>query len=130
RAFDQRSGYRTKSVLVVPMKDHQDKVVGVVQLINKKRDPETVLQPVSLVDEAVIPFTAVDEELVLSLASQAAVAFENTLLIQDIRKLFESFVLASVSAIELRDPTTSGHSGRVATLTVGIAEKVDALEAG
>jgi HD-GYP domain-containing protein (c-di-GMP phosphodiesterase class II) len=130
RAFDQRSGYRTKSVLVVPMKDHQDKVVGVVQLINKKRDPETVLQPVSLVDEAVIPFTAVDEELVMSLASQAAVAFENTLLIQDIRKLFESFVLASVSAIELRDPTTSGHSGRVATLTVGIAEKVDALEAG
>ncbi|MFI5182771.1 MAG: GAF domain-containing protein, partial [Vicinamibacteria bacterium] len=130
RAFDQRSGYRTKSVLVVPMKDHQDKVVGAVQLINKKRDPRTVLQPVSLVEEAVIPFTSVDEQLVTSLASQAAVAFENTLLIQDIRKLFESFVLASVSAIEQRDPTTSGHSKRVATLTVGIAEKADALETG
>jgi HD-GYP domain-containing protein (c-di-GMP phosphodiesterase class II) len=130
RAFDQRSGYRTKSVLVVPMKDHQDKVVGVVQLINKKRDPTTVLKPVSLVDEAVIPFTAVDQELVTSLASQAAVAYENTLLIQDIRNLFNSFVDASVSAIESRDPTTSGHSQRVATLTVGIAEKVDALESG
>jgi len=130
RAFDQRSGYRTKSVLVVPMKDHQDKVVGVVQLINKKRDTKTVLRPVSLVDEAVIPFTSVDEELVTSLASQAAVAFENALLIQDIRRLFESFVKASVTAIESRDPTTSGHSNRVATLTVGIAEKVDSLDAG
>jgi HD-GYP domain-containing protein (c-di-GMP phosphodiesterase class II)/response regulator of citrate/malate metabolism len=128
RAFDQRSGYRTKSVLVVPMKDHQDKVVGVVQLINKKRDPTTVLKPVSLVDEAVIPFTSVDQALVTSLASQAAVAFENTLLIQDIRNLFNSFVQASVTAIESRDPTTSGHSDRVATLTVSIAEKVDALE--
>ena len=130
RAFDQRSGYKTKSVLVVPMKDHQDKVVGVVQLINKKREPGTVLRPVSLVDEAVIPFTAVDQELVTSLASQAAVAFENTLLIQDMRNLFESFVDASVSAIESRDPTTSGHSTRVAELTVGIAEKVDTLETG
>jgi HD-GYP domain-containing protein (c-di-GMP phosphodiesterase class II) len=130
RAFDQRSGYRTKSVLVVPMKDHQDEVVGVVQLINKKRDATAVLRPVSLVDEAVIPFTAVDLELVTSLASQAAVAFENTLLIQDIRNLFESFVKASVTAIESRDPTTSGHSERVAVLTVGIAEKVDAVDAG
>jgi HD-GYP domain-containing protein (c-di-GMP phosphodiesterase class II) len=130
RAFDQRSGYRTKSVLVVPMKDHQDQVVGVVQLINKKRDPKTVLKPVSLVDEAVIPFTSVDQELVTSLASQAAVAYENTLLIQDIRNLFNSFVDASVTAIESRDPTTSGHSNRVATLTVGMAEKVDALETG
>jgi HD-GYP domain-containing protein (c-di-GMP phosphodiesterase class II) len=130
RSFDQRSGYRTKSVLVVPMKDHQDEVVGVVQLINKKRDATAVLRPVSLVDEAVIPFTAVDLELVTSLASQAAVAFENTLLIQDIRNLFDSFVKASVTAIESRDPTTSGHSSRVAVLTVGIAEKVDSVDTG
>jgi HD-GYP domain-containing protein (c-di-GMP phosphodiesterase class II) len=130
RAFDERSGYRTKSILVVPMKDHQDMVVGVVQLINKKRDPKTVLKPVALVEEAVIPFTSVDLELVTSLASQAAVAFENTLLIQDIRKLFESFVAASVTAIESRDPTTSGHSDRVATLTVGIAEMVDSIDDG
>jgi HD-GYP domain-containing protein (c-di-GMP phosphodiesterase class II) len=129
RSFDERSGYRTKSMLVVPMRDHKDEVIGVVQLINKKRDAKTVLRPVALVEEAVIPFTAVDEELVTSLASQAAVAFENTLLIQDIRKLFESFVQASVTAIESRDPTTSGHSGRVATLTCGLAEKVDASDA-
>ena len=77
---------------------------------------------------AVIPFTSVDEELVTSLASQAAVAFENARLIQDIKDLFDSFVKASVTAIESRDPTTSGHSSRVATLTVGIGEKLDALD--
>jgi HD-GYP domain-containing protein (c-di-GMP phosphodiesterase class II) len=130
RAFDEKSGYRTKSLLVVPMRDHKDEVIGVVQLINKKRDPKTVLRPVSLVEETVIPFTSVDEELVRSLASQAAVALENTRLIQDIRNLFDSFVRASVFAIESRDPTTSGHSERVAKLTVGIAEKLDALENG
>ena len=77
RAFDARSGYRTKSVLVVPMRDHEKATIGVVQLINKKRNPEAVLQPVALVEEEVVPFTAVDEELVVSLASQAAVAYEN-----------------------------------------------------
>ena len=128
RSFDERSGYRTKSMLVVPMRDHKDEVIGVVQLINKKRDAKTVLKPVALVEEAVIPFTAVDEELVTSLASQAAVAFENTRLIQDIRHLFESFVAASVTAVESRDPTTSGHSRRVATLTCGLADKVDSLD--
>jgi HD-GYP domain-containing protein (c-di-GMP phosphodiesterase class II) len=130
RSFDERSGYRTKSMLVVPMRDHQDKVIGVIQLINKKRDWKTVLQPVSLTEEAVIPFTSVDEELVTSLASQAAVAFENAKLIQDIKSLLDSFVRASVTAIESRDPTTSGHSDRVATLTVALAEKIDGVEQG
>jgi HD-GYP domain-containing protein (c-di-GMP phosphodiesterase class II) len=130
RAFDEKSGYRTKSMLVVPMRDHQNSVIGVIQLINKKRETKIVLQPVSLVEEAVIPFTSVDEELVTSLASQAAVAFENARLIQDIRDLFESFVKASVTAIESRDPTTSGHSSRVATLTVSIGEKLDAIDSG
>ena len=130
RSFDEKSGYRTKSMLVVPMRDHQDTVIGVIQLINKKREARIVLQPVQLVEETVIPFTSVDEELVTSLASQAAVAFENARLIQDIRDLFDSFVKASVTAIESRDPTTSGHSARVATLTVGMGEKLDALESG
>jgi HD-GYP domain-containing protein (c-di-GMP phosphodiesterase class II) len=130
RSWDQNSGYRTKSMLVVPMRDHDQKVIGVIQLINKKRDAKVVLRPVSLVEETVIPFTSVDEELATSLASQAAVAFENTKLIQDIRHLFESFVKASVTAIESRDPTTSGHSGRVATLTVGLAEALDSLDHG
>jgi HD-GYP domain-containing protein (c-di-GMP phosphodiesterase class II) len=128
RSFDEQSGYRTKSMLVVPMTDHHGEVIGVVQLINKKRDSRVLLQPLSLVDQTVIPFTGVDEELVTSLASQAAVAYENTQLIQDIKDLFNSFVTASVTAIESRDPTTSGHSQRVATLTVGLAELVDSLD--
>ena len=130
RSFDEQSGYRTKSMLVVPMRDHQNKVIGVVQLINKKRDAKMVLQPVGVVDEYVIPFTSVDEELVGSLASQAAVAFENTKLLADIKGLFNSFVKAAVTAIESRDPTTSGHSERVAKLTVGLAEKIDAASSG
>jgi HD-GYP domain-containing protein (c-di-GMP phosphodiesterase class II) len=130
RSFDEKSGYRTKSMLVVPMRDHQDMVIGVIQLINKKKSTETVLRPVSVVDELVVPFTPVDQELVTSLASQAAVAFENTLLLGDIKKLFDAFVRASVTAIESRDPTTSGHSERVATLTVGLAESIDAVEGG
>lgn len=130
RTFDERSGYRTKSILSVPMRDHQGEVIGVVQLINKKRDPHVKLQPLSVVEQQVVPFTPVDEELVTSLASQAAVALVNARLIEDIKSLFNSFVSASVTAIESRDPTTSGHSSRVATLTVGLAERMDALSDG
>jgi len=130
RNFDEKSGYRTKSILTVPMRNHNKEVIGVVQLINRKRDAETVLQPVSIVEEEVIPFTSVDEELVGSLASQAAVAFQNAALLKNIRELFENFVTAAVTAIEKRDPTTSGHSERVAILTVDLAECVDKVSSG
>src|SRR5262245_25906006 len=130
RSFDERSGYRSRSILTVPMRDHQEQVIGVVQLINKKRDPHSRLQPIALVEQVVIPFTPVDEQLVTSLASQAAVALENARLIKDVKSLFNSFVSASVTAIESRDPTTSGHSSRVAQLTVALAETVDQLEDG
>ncbi len=130
RAFDEKSGYRTKSMLIVPMQDHMRQVIGVVQLINKKRSPGTLLQPVEMVEEEVIPFTSVDEQLVGSLASQAAVAIRNADLISNIRELFEEFVNAAVKAVEKRDPVTSGHSERVAKLTVGLAERVDALSSG
>ena len=129
-SFDEVSGYRTKSMLVIPMRDHHDTVIGVVQLINKKRDRDAVLWPTTLVEEQVIPFTSVDEDLVASLTSQAAVAFENTDLLQRMRRLFDDFVHAAVQAIEQRDPTTSGHSERVAILTVGLMEKVDQIQSG
>ncbi len=130
RSFDQQSGYRTKSMLVVPMLDHRGQILGVVQLINKKIDPRAVLQPPTVAETQVVPFTSVDEELVSSLSSQAAVALENTRLIQGIKGLFDAFVRASVTAIEARDPTTSGHSERVAVLTVGLAEAVDRSDQG
>ena len=130
RSFDTKSGYRTKSMLVVPMRDHQGVIIGVIQLINKKRDPAVLLKPSSLVEQVVVSFNELDLELVMSLASQAAVALVNTRLIKDIKALFESFVQASVTAIESRDPTTSGHSGRVAELTVGLAQKLDGVSSG
>lgn len=130
RSFDTKSGYRTKSMLVVPMRDHQGEIIGVIQLINKKTDPAAKLKPGSLVERSVVTFDALDLDLVMSLASQAAVALVNTRLIEDIKRLFESFVQASVTAIESRDPTTSGHSGRVAELTVGLAQKIDGSAAG
>jgi HD-GYP domain-containing protein (c-di-GMP phosphodiesterase class II) len=130
KSFDVKSGYRTKSMLVVPMRDHQNDIIGVIQLINKKTDPAAILGPGRQDEGLVVSFDELDLELVMSLASQAAVALVNTRLIENIRRLFESFVQASVTAIESRDPTTSGHSGRVAELTVGLAEKVDGSSAG
>ncbi|HEU4341694.1 MAG TPA: HD domain-containing phosphohydrolase, partial [Candidatus Binatia bacterium] len=122
--FDQESGYRTKSMLAVPMKNPRGEITGVVQLINCKRDPRLRVDR-STVHESVTPFPEERRALVRSLASQAAVAIENNLLYESIQTLFEGFVKASVIAIEARDPTTSGHSFRVADLTVGLAEAVD-----
>jgi HD-GYP domain-containing protein (c-di-GMP phosphodiesterase class II) len=125
RKFDIDSGYRTKSILAVPMRNQKDKIVGVLQLINAKRDFKTKLASLSAVVQQVVPYTARQQEIVLSLASQAAVALENSQLYESIQRLFEGFVTASVTAIEARDPTTSGHSFRVANLTVAMAEVVD-----
>jgi HD-GYP domain-containing protein (c-di-GMP phosphodiesterase class II) len=125
RSFDDRFGYRTKSMLVIPMKSHRDEIVGVLQLLNRKRETETRLTSPEVVAREVITYDQRAVELVSALASQAAVSIENSLLYADIERLFEGFVTAAVTAIESRDPTTSGHSGRVATLTVGLAEAID-----
>ena len=130
RGFDQEEGYRSRSMLIVPMKDHQDEVVGVLQLINKKSDPEGVIRDEPSCEKYVLPYEERDVELLLSLAGQAAVSIENVRLYEDIENLFEGFIKASVIAIDQRDPTTSGHSVRVATLTCDIAEVVDRANDG
>lgn len=129
RDFDARIGYRTKSMLTVPMKNHKGEIVGVLQLLNHKREREDRITPEN-VDDVVLPYPDRAQHLVLSMASQAAVALENTRLLEDIQNLFESFVNASVVAIEARDPTTSGHSFRVKELTVALAEAVDRVDDG
>lgn len=125
RSFDEKFGYRTKSMLVLPMRTHRDEVVGVLQLINRKRDWEAMLRTAEEVDAQVVPFDQRSADLVAALAAQAAVAIENSQLYASIERLFEGFVTAAVTAIEARDPTTSGHSFRVATFTTQLAEAVD-----
>ena len=130
RGFDEKCGYRTKSMLVLPMRTHKDETIGVLQLINRKKNADVTLSNEQIVEQQVQPYDQRAVELVGALASQAAVAIENSLLYEDIERLFEGFVTASVKAIESRDPTTSGHSDRVARLTVGLAEAVDRAGSG
>ncbi len=129
-AFDRQVGYRTKSMLVIPLKTQKDEVTGVLQLINCKPDPAQRFASPGEIERMVIPFSARHQDLAASLASQAAVALENSRLYKNIHTLFEGFVKASVTAIEARDPTTAGHSFRVADLTGGLAEAVDRVETG
>ncbi|MGA2975842.1 MAG: HD domain-containing phosphohydrolase [Spirochaetia bacterium] len=124
-SVDKSTGYRGKSMLTVPMQDHKGELLGVIQLINRKRDRAQRIKSPEDTEKFVIPFAKDQEPVVLSLASQAAVSLENNLLYQEIETLFEGFVKASVQAIESRDPTTSGHSNRVAVYTVGLAKAVD-----
>ncbi|GAC1683378.1 MAG: hypothetical protein NVS9B3_01270 [Gemmatimonadaceae bacterium] len=105
-------------------------MIGVLQLINRKRSPETVLVSAAVTAREVISYDDRAVELVSALASQAAVAIENSRLYGDIERLFEGFVTAAVSAIEARDPTTYGHSGRVASMSVALAEAVDRADGG
>ncbi|HVH45303.1 MAG TPA: GAF domain-containing protein, partial [Labilithrix sp.] len=130
RRFDEKIGYRTKSILTVPLVSQRDEVIGVIQLINKKKDPEKKLYSKDDIEEQVVSFDERSEELLGMVAAQAGVSLENTMLYEEIRQLFEGFVKASVEAIESRDPTTSGHSRRVADLTVELAKVVDSESHG
>ncbi len=115
RTIDRSTGYRTRTILCVPMRDATGEVTGVIQALNKK---------------GALAFTGEDEELLLAMGGQAAVAIENALLHQEIQGLFEGFVSASVVAIESRDPTTAGHSSRVAALTLQLAEALEHVSRG
>src|SRR5579864_8493118 len=129
KGFDAQYGYRTKSMLTVPMRNYNHEVVGAVQLINAKRRFETRLTVDNVASE-VVSFRPEDLEMIESIASQAAVALDNKTLLDSIQALFDGFVQASVTAIEQRDPSTAGHSGRVERLTSSLARAVSALEAG
>ncbi|MBL0211442.1 MAG: GAF domain-containing protein [Holophagaceae bacterium] len=120
--FDRQSGYHTQSMLVVPMTDNEGKVLGVLQFINRVWEDGA--------QHGVVPFQPEHQNLAQSLAGQAGVAVKNAALRQEIELLFEGFVNASVTAIESRDPVTSGHSSRVASLTVGLAEAINATPNG
>jgi HD-GYP domain-containing protein (c-di-GMP phosphodiesterase class II) len=123
--FDQQASYHTRSLITLPMKNGKGEVLGVLQLINCKRNAKATLADPRAVRRWVHPFPERAVRLGLSLASQAAVAYENSRLYRDIENLFDGFVNAAVKAIEQRDPTTSGHSQRVCNMTVALAAAVD-----
>jgi len=129
KGFDQQYGYRTKSMLTVPMRNYNNEVVGAIQLINAKRSYETRLTVANVPDE-VVSFRPEDLEMIESIASQAAVAIDNKTLLDSIQALFDGFVQASVTAIEQRDPSTAGHSGRVEALTTRLASAVTKIDVG
>jgi HD-GYP domain-containing protein (c-di-GMP phosphodiesterase class II) len=124
-AFDERYGYRTRSMLAVPMRTPQGRTLGVLQLINRKILAMPDRATTAFIRSEIVPFEESNAEIARSLAAQAAVAVENRRLTGSIRALFDGFVGASVTAIEQRDPTTSGHSQRVALLTGELAEAAD-----
>lgn len=124
QSFDKQTGYRTKSIFAIPLADKQKSVIGVLQFINRKKARSLKIADEKSAMAYTQPFDSDINVLLQALASQAGIAIENTILQNDIKKLFEGFVNASVAAIEQRDPTTSGHSFRVADLCVNLADSV------
>jgi HD-GYP domain-containing protein (c-di-GMP phosphodiesterase class II) len=118
--FDKKTGYRSTSFLTVPMKNHDNEVIGVLQLLNSK-DPAT---------GEVVAFSDADQHLAESLASQAAIALTNRLLINHLENLFESFIGLINTAIDDKSPYTGGHCQRVPMLTMMLAEAVNACKVG
>lgn len=120
RNIDKKTGYRSKSFLTVPMRNHQGEIIGVLQLINSK-DPGT---------GEIVPFSTGDQHLAESLASQAAIALTNRQLIIQLEKLFESFIQLINTAIDEKSPYTGGHCERVPKLTMMLAEAVNETSEG
>ena len=120
RNFDKKTGYRSKSFLTVPMKNHENEIIGVLQLINSQ-DP---------VSGEVVAFSDADQRLAESLASQAAIALTNRQLINQLEALFESFIAMINTAIDEKSPYTGGHCQRVPELTMMLAEAVNETKDG
>jgi len=120
RGFDSKTGYRSKSFLTVPMRNHEGEAIGVLQLINAQ-DPHT---------GEIVSFSSSDQRLAESLASQAAVALTNRMLINQLETLFESFISLINGAIDEKSPYTGGHCQRVPVLTMLLAEAVNETKAG
>jgi HD-GYP domain-containing protein (c-di-GMP phosphodiesterase class II) len=130
RTFDLRTGYQCRSMLTIPMFDISHRVIGVIQLINRRLPGTHSLKGVSDFSKSVTEFSPIDIEYAEIVAQQAGIALENALLTQEKEQLFDGFVNAAVTAIEQRDPTTAGHSSRVAALTVGMAKIINTINTG
>ncbi|KAA1164533.1 HD-GYP domain-containing protein [Pseudoalteromonas fuliginea] len=119
RAMDARTGYRTQSMLTIPLKDHADDIIGVIQLINVKDDENNN-----------IPFSEELVTLVRSFASLGAISLTNSALIKDMEELFATFAEAIAMAIDEKSPHTGGHCKRVPALTLMLADAVHLIDKG
>jgi len=117
--FDKKNGYRSKSFLTVPLKNHENEIIGVMQLINARND-----------NGDVIPFNEEMEEQVESLASQGAVALTNKRLVEELKKLFEAFIKLIATAIDKKSEYTGGHCARVPVITMMLADAVAKMKDG
>ena len=120
KKFDAKTGYRSQSFLTVPMRNHENEVIGVLQLINAQDQK----------NGAIIPFSRDDQQLLESLASQAAIALTNRHLIDQLEELFEAFIQLINTAIDDKSPYTGGHCARVPALTMMLAEAVNRTKLG
>lgn len=120
KKYDERTGYRSRSMLVAPMRDHEGEVIGVLQLLNAT-DPET---------GASIPFAQDVENLTRAFASQAAIALTNAKLISEVRDLFESLIRVLAAAVDAKSPYTGNHVQRVALLNYLIAASINEASDG
>ncbi len=129
RHFDQEFDYRTVSVLVLPMQNRDGETIGVLQLIDRKLKADLQITPTNAL-VITQPYSAWEQQIVRSLASQAAISIERNYLLDSIEELFDGFITASVQVIESRDPTTAGHSERVAKLSVRLSQAVNEVTTG
>lgn len=120
KQFDKKTGYRSKSMLVSPLRNYENDIIGVIQLLNAL-DPTT---------GEVINFSRESQEIILSLASQAGIALSNSHLIHDLESLFELFIKTIATTIDERSPYSGGHIRRVAELTMAIADKINKTQEG
>jgi HD-GYP domain-containing protein (c-di-GMP phosphodiesterase class II) len=129
RQFDLEFAYRTVSVLVLPMQNREGETIGVLQLIDRKLNADLQITP----DNALSitqAYSDWEQQIIRSLASQAAISIERNHLLGSIESLFDGFITASVQVIESRDATTAGHSERVAKLSVRLSQEVNSVETG
>lgn len=119
KRYDDKTGYRSVSFLTIPMTNHENEVIGVLQLINAKSH-----------DNITVPFTHTDQRLAESLASQAAVALTNHKLIEGMRELLERFIELIASAIDEKSPYTGSHCRRIPELAMMFADAIQNTQTG
>ena len=124
-SFDQKNKYQTMNMLSLPMKNIKNEVIGVMQLINKKIDANSVISDTSIYSESIMPYTKEEANIVASLSSQAAILLERSKLYSDINLLFETFAETLVTSLDQRDPSTAGHSTRVSKMSINLAHAVN-----